>query len=376
MRFSFFHLMPWTELTEAPPQWPVSNAGFAPERGKQLYDAYIDTMAFAEDCGFDWVGCNEHHFSPYGLMANPNLIGAVLAQRTRSIGIAILGNLIPLLNPVRVAEEYAMLDVLSGGRLIAGMIRGVPHEYIAYNVNPDESRGRLREAAALIVKAWTEPEPFGWEGEYYQYPSVSIWPRPLQRPHPPILMSASNEESAEFAGMQKAMMAMTLIADLNVAKRIIDAYKRSALAHGLEPTREHIVLGYNALIAETDEEARHYLGEGQRYFHRILMHPIRDAQRLVIQKSRFFGESHGEHGAGFVNRLSMLKERNIEEMIEAGSVLCGSPDTVLKQMRRVNAELGNGHFILNMQIGNIPDAIVRRGMELFRDRVLPEARGL
>src|SRR5262249_53454342 len=127
---------------------------------------------------------------------------------------------------------------------------------------------------------------------------------------------------------------------------------------------------------ETDEEARHYLGEGQRYFHRILMHPIRDAQRLVIQKSRFFGESHGAHGEGFVNRLSMLKERNIGEMIEAGSVVGGSPDTVLKQMKRVNAELGNGHFILNMQIGNIPDAVVRRSMELFRDKVLPEARGL
>jgi alkanesulfonate monooxygenase SsuD/methylene tetrahydromethanopterin reductase-like flavin-dependent oxidoreductase (luciferase family) len=189
-------------------------------------------------------------------------------------------------------------------------------------------------------------------------------------------MSASNEESAEFAGTQRAMMAMTLIADLKVARRCIDAYRASARAHGLEPTPDHIVLGYNSLIADTDEEARHYLGEGQRYFHRILMHPIRDAQRLVIQKSRFFGESHGEHGAGFVNRLSMLKERNIEEMIEAGSVLCGSPDTVLKQIKRVNAELGNGHFIINMQIGNIPDAVVRRGMELFRDRVLPEARGL
>ena len=376
MKFSFFHLMPWTELTEAPRQWPVSNAGFDPERGKELYDRYIDTMAFAEDCGFDWVGCNEHHFSPYGLMANPNLIGAVLAQRTKSIRIAILGNLIPLLNPIRVAEEYAMLDVLSGGRLVAGMIRGVPHEYIAYNVVPDESRGRLREAAALIVKAWTEPEPFGWEGEYYQYPSVSIWPRPLQRPHPPILMSASNEESAEFAGSQRAMMAMTLIADLKAARRCIDAYRASARAHGLEPTPDHIVLGYNALIAETDEEARHYLGEGQRYFHRILMHPIRDAQRLVIQRSRFFGESHGTHGEGFVNRLSMLKERTIEDMIEAGSVLCGSPETVLKQMRRVRDELGNGHFIINMQIGNIPDAVVRRGMELFRDKVLPEARGL
>jgi alkanesulfonate monooxygenase SsuD/methylene tetrahydromethanopterin reductase-like flavin-dependent oxidoreductase (luciferase family) len=269
-----------------------------------------------------------------------------------------------------------MLDVLSGGRLIAGMIRGVPHEYIAYNVVPDESRGRLREAAALIIKAWTEPEPFGWEGEYYQYPAVSIWPRPLQRPHPPVLMSASNEESAEFAGRQRAMMAMTLIADLKAARRCIDAYRASARAHGLEPTPDHIVLGYNSLVAETDEEARHYLGEGQRYFHRILMHPIRDAQRLVIQKSRFFGESHGAHGEGFVNRLSMLKERTIDDMIEAGSVLCGSPETVLNQMKRVNAELGNGHFILNMQIGNIPDPIVRRSMELFRDKVLPQARGL
>ena len=91
-------------------------------------------MVFAEACGFDWVGCNEHHFSPYSLMANCNLIGAALAQRTTRVKLAMLGNLIPLLNPIRVAEEYAMLDVMSGGRLIAGMIRGMPHEYIAYNV--------------------------------------------------------------------------------------------------------------------------------------------------------------------------------------------------------------------------------------------------
>ena len=225
MKFSYFHLMPWTDLEEAPAQWPASNAAFVPERGKELYDNYIATMAFAEQCGFDWVGCNEHHFSPYGLMANCNLIGAALSQRTSTIKLAMLGNLIPLLNPIRVAEEYAMIDVMSGGRLVAGMIRGVPHEYIAYNIVPDESRERLREAAALIVKCWTEPEPFGWEGEFYQYPSISIWPKPMQKPHPPILMSASNEESAEFAGQHRAMMGMTLIADLE---------RREALHRGLQ----------------------------------------------------------------------------------------------------------------------------------------------
>jgi len=373
MKFSFFHLMPWTELAEAPKQWPVSNSAFDPERGKELYASYIDTMAFAEQCGFDWVGCNEHHFSPYGLMANCNLIGAALAQRTSTIRLAMLGNLIPLLNPIRVAEEYAMLDVMSGGRLIAGMIRGVPHEYIAYNVVPDESRERLREAAALIVKAWTEPEPFGWEGEFYQYPSVSIWPKPLQRPHPPILMSASNEESAEFAAQHRAMMGMTLIADLGAARRCIETYRQCARAHGMEPRPEHVLLSYNTCIAETDQLAREIMSEGLRYFHRVLMHSIRDAQRLVIQKSRFFGQEHGER---FVNRLVTLKERSMEEMIDAGSVLCGSPQTVVRQMRRIRDELGNGHFNINMKIGNTPDAAVRRGMELFRDQVLPEAASL
>src|SRR6266571_7767379 len=249
-KFCFFHLMPWTGIDHSSEDWPIANEPFDPVKGTDLFRTYLDEMAFAEECGFDWVGCNEHHFSPYGLMANCNLIGAALSQRTSTIRLAMLGNLIPLLNPIRVAEEYAMLDVMSGGRLIAGMIRGVPHEYIAYNVVPDESRERLREAAALIVKAGTEPEPFGWEGEFYQYPSVSIWPKPFQRPHPPILMSASNEESAEFAGQHRAMMGMTLIADLEIARRSIDTYRRAARAHGLDPTPEHILLGYNTCIAD------------------------------------------------------------------------------------------------------------------------------
>ena len=127
MEFNFFHLMPYPDYPEPPDSWPVANKPFSPERGKELYDAYIDTMAYAEPCGFDWVGCNEHHFSPYGLMSNCNLIGAILANRTKKAGIAMCGNLVPLLNPIRVAEEYAMLDVLSGGRLIAGFMRGIPH---------------------------------------------------------------------------------------------------------------------------------------------------------------------------------------------------------------------------------------------------------
>jgi hypothetical protein len=199
VKFCFFHLMPYPEFDRTPHEWPVSTAGIDSNRLTTLYRDYIDQMADAEDYGFDWVGCNEHHFSPYGLMSNPNLIASTLANRTSRAKIAVVGNLLPLLNPIRVAEEYAMIDVMSGGRLIAGFLRGIPHEYIAYNIPPDQSRSRLREATKLILKAWTEDEPFGWEGEHYQYPAVSIyhWEGELRRDKEVVLLLKTREQLYE-----------------------------------------------------------------------------------------------------------------------------------------------------------------------------------
>ena len=374
MKFTFFHLMPFDDVPDVAEDWPVSNKPFDAERAHDKYDEYIDAMADAENCGFDWVGCNEHHFSPYSLMANCNLIGAALVNRTRDIKLAMLGNLVPLLNPIRVAEEYAMLDVMSRGRLIAGFIRGIPHEYVAYNSPPDTSRERLNEAIELIIKAWTEPEPFGWEGEHYQFPSVSIWPRPYQKPHPPILLSGSNEESAEFSARHRAMMGIVLIADLGIAKRTVDTYFETAKAMGWEARPEHVMVGQHMCIAETDEEAHEYMAGAVKYFHQVLLGGPRTAQRLVVQKTRFFKSE--EVGKGFAKRLATLHERSLDEMIDAGTLLCGSPETVVKQMKRLKDELGHGMFNLTMKVGNIPDPVVRKGMALFRDRVAPEVRDL
>ena len=374
MQFSFFHLMPWTGLAEAPSEWPAPNAGFDGERGTQLYETYISTMAHAEACGFDWVGANEHHYSPYSIMSNCNLIGAALTQRTSDIKIAMLGNLLPLLNPVRVAEEYAMLDVMSGGRLVAGFVRGIPHEYISYNIPPDESRTRMREALNIILKAWTEPEPFGWEGEHYQYRAISIWPKPRQKPHPLMLLSASSEESADFVGAFPAMVGLTLISDLDVAAKNIDAYRASARAHGREVGPQDILIGQQTCICETDEEAQERLGEAAAYFHRVLMRPQQDAQRIILQKTRFFGDEN--QSAYFQKRLQTIKGRTIKEQIEAGSILCGSPESVVRQIRRLRDKLGAGRINMNMKIGTMPDEVVLRGMELFRDRVLPHVRDL
>ena len=374
MKFSFFHLMPWTHLEETPAQWPARNADFDPVKGQQLYKTYLDTMVHAEACGFDWVAANEHHFSPYSLMANCNLIGAALTQRTSSIKIAMLGNLLPILNPIRVAEEYAMLDVMSGGRLVAGFVRGIPHEYISYNIPPSQSRARMKEALDLILKAWTEPEPFGWEGEFYQHRAVSIWPKPFQKPHPRLMLSASNEESAEFVGQYDAILGMTLIIDLDVVRDTIEIFKKVSRAHGREPGPDHILIGQQTCIAETDEEARHHLREALPYFHERLMRPQQDAQRIVLQKSRFFSDD--EQRAFFVKRLQTHKSRSLEDQIEAGSLLCGSPQSVVKQIKRLRQHLGAGHININMKIGTMPDDVILKGMDLFRTQVLPHVADL
>ncbi|HXQ52782.1 MAG TPA: LLM class flavin-dependent oxidoreductase [Stellaceae bacterium] len=374
MKFNFFHLMPWCEANEPDQEWPVSNRNFIPEKGTELYRDYIDTMVYAEECGFDWVGCNEHHFSPYGLMSNCNLIGAILVNRTKSVRIAMCGNLVPLLNPIRVAEEYAMLDVMSGGRLIAGFMRGIPHEYVAYNIPPDESWERLAEAFELIVKCWTEPEPFGWEGKYYQYRAVSIWPRPYQKPYPQVLMSASNPDSARFAAERRAIMGMVMLPDLDTARESIRVYKETARANGWEPGPEHILIGAHTLVCDRFEDAKRYLGDGLEYFYNVLAGGPRTAQRLVVQKTRYFQDPALQ--ARSAARRGVLKTTPIEERIEKGMILCGTPEMVVDQLKRMKDALGHGVMNINMKIGNIPNDVVRRSMTLWGERVVPHVHNL
>src|SRR5438045_6937602 len=130
---------------------------------------------------------------------NPMVMAGALASRVKRARIALLGATIPILNPVRVAEEFAMLDTLTGGRLIAGMLRGTSNEYVTYATNPAESRERFEEALDLIVRAWTEPQPFGWQGRHYEYRAISIWPRPVQQPDPPVNLPGSSPEAGEQA---------------------------------------------------------------------------------------------------------------------------------------------------------------------------------
>src|SRR5438132_292977 len=208
MKIFMFHLMPWAYLPasyEGPAWVKCPNSHYDARRGHDLYNRYIDELMRAEALGFDGVCVNEHHANAYGNMPSPNLIAAILARQPARMRIAVVGNALPLYNPpIRVAEEYAMIDVISGGRLIAGMVVGGGPEYYSNGLNPAEARGRFNEALDLILRCWTEPGPFVHNGKHYKLRYVNPWPTPLQKPHPPIwIPGAGSYETMDFVARRR-----------------------------------------------------------------------------------------------------------------------------------------------------------------------------
>ncbi len=194
MKLMWFHLMPYTELPDDfrdtnPSVWvDIHSSLFDPKRAHLMYNDFMDELEYAAQCGFDAICVNEHHSNGYGLMPSPNLIASSLARRTTDTAICVMGNSLALYNPpTRVAEEFAMIDVISGGRLIAGFPVGTPMDTcFAYGQNPSMLRQRYLEAHDLVMRAWQDPDTFAFNGRFNQQRYVNIWPRPIQRPHPPV----------------------------------------------------------------------------------------------------------------------------------------------------------------------------------------------
>jgi alkanesulfonate monooxygenase SsuD/methylene tetrahydromethanopterin reductase-like flavin-dependent oxidoreductase (luciferase family) len=198
-------------------------------------------------------------------MPSPNLIASALSQKTKKIKIGVLGNILPLRNhPVRVAEEYAMIDCLSNGRLIAGFVRGIPPEYIWYGVNPEESRGRFEEAYDLIMTAWTEPV-WSHEGKFFQLHDCAIWPRPVQQPHPPIWIAARSAESVEWC-VKRHLPCAQVYQTTSQIEDTFGYYRSKAKEDSWEADPDKFILCRHIYIDETDRKAREFAEPAMAYF--------------------------------------------------------------------------------------------------------------
>src|SRR5579884_1192932 len=236
--------------------WPSPPGLFEPELGLRMMEDMFEQATHAEEVGFDWISFSEHHYSPLLVLSpNPAIFAAAVTQRIKRAKIALFGPILPLHNPIHVAEEVAMLDVLSGGRLLLLFLRGVPYELRAFSVNLEETRAMTQEATRLISRALTDPQPFSWEGKYYHYQTVSVWPGLIQRPHPPLYSTGNSFESAAFAASQRHGLALSFAPPSYVAQ-IISHYRAEAARHGWEPQADQIIFRGNLIATDTDEEAQ------------------------------------------------------------------------------------------------------------------------
>jgi alkanesulfonate monooxygenase SsuD/methylene tetrahydromethanopterin reductase-like flavin-dependent oxidoreductase (luciferase family) len=380
-----WHFMAWPYL---PPDFDerydsgwitVPNSLFDHEKARGLYQQYIDQLVAADELGFDGLVLNEHHQNIYGLMPAPNLIAAALTQRTSRARIVVLGNLLPLtLRPLRVAEEYAMLDVMSGGRLVAGFAVGGGHEMWNYNVSPSVAREQFWEAVELIDRAWTEDGPFTFEGKYYPTRYVNPWPKPLQQPRPPIWVpgGGSLETVREVARRGYCYFFSSrsrLSGTVAAAERLGEILAAEGTPY--HPYRMGILLSVH--VAETDELARQEAEEGVFYFlHNCLKgHLRRKGRSMTSPPGSMSPESFAQAAHRWDPTRPALGDCETWEQVDAsGSIFVGAPNTVRERLWEYVRDGRIGHVLIQFHMGNMPHETVLKSQELFAREVMPWLR--
>ena len=385
MNFFWFHLMPWPHL--APPRqflaeheaaWvTLSNREYDPVRGGELYRRYLDELVSAEELGLDGVVVNEHHQNAYGLMPSPNLMAAALSQRTERVRICVLGNALPLYQPpLRVAEEMAMLDVLSGGRLIAGLVVGGGPEYYSYNVDPTEARPRFREAVELVLQAWTRPGPFSFDGDYYQLPYVNPWPRPLQQPHPPVWIPGLGSPSTISYCAERGFgyMGVAYYAPPETFARQAFAYHQAVADAGRVYDPELLGWLTTVYVAESDDQAVEEAAPHLAYFQGNLAAGFVGAGKVWMPP----GYIDPPALVQFLSELRAMvggeRPKDAKEAVWRRSPLVGSPDTVRERLLAYVKELRLGTVLALLQFGSLPAELTSRSARLYADEVVPYVR--
>jgi alkanesulfonate monooxygenase SsuD/methylene tetrahydromethanopterin reductase-like flavin-dependent oxidoreductase (luciferase family) len=379
MNLVLFHLMPYADLDlEAGRKhgtvWvTLPNRNFDPEKGHRLYNRYLDELEYGEALGFDVLAVNEHHQTAYGLMPSPIVTASALARRTKKARIAILGSALPLrTHPLTVAEEHAMIDVITGGRLISGFVRGIGAEYHTFGVNPTFSHDRFHEAHDMIVRAWTEPGPFSFQGHHYRSRYVNLWPRPYQKPHPPIwIPSQGSKETIDWASHpDRRYTYLQTFSPAKVVQRYLKMYRDTCTGYGYEAKDSQLGWAAPVYVSENDEKAR---AEAKPHFEAFRNVFVRMPLEMLLPPGYTSRES-------FKNvmkaKAEMFGDVTLEKALELGLFVCGSAATVKAAFESYWRDMRFGNLLVMCQFGTLPADLTRKNMELFAREVMPALKSL
>ena len=365
MKASYFGPMGYSERSKFPDTWPIPASYHEPKTSVESYQEGIEECEFAEEMGFEWVSFSEHHYSGRIATGNPALMAAAVAERCKRVKIALLGQLLPLNNPVRAAEEIGMLDNLTNGRVIMGFLRGTPNEDQTYGVNPNEGRARLLEGMDLVIKALTEPQPFSWEGRYYQYRTVSVWPPPVQQPMPPAIVATRSDDAVRYAAENRLGLGISFI-PVQAMEKITDKYYQWCQDAGWQPEPDQRVYRGSIYLAETDKKAEEWF----------------DSLRGPQSRRRLGMSAAVEQAVEAARTGDQFDLRNVIAGSPQGDVagaapslsFMGGPDTVVNQMKAFHDRCGTGVVDLFFQQPRTSHQEVMREIELFGKEVLPRIK--
>ena len=363
------------------PEMRITNRYCDPQLVVQHYREHLEELARAEDYGFDGIFVNEHHFTASNNNPDCNLTAAILLDRTKNCHIGVIGNIIALRHPLAVAEEFAMLDCLSGGRFIPGMVRGLPAEWVSYNMDPFTARKRFAEAYHIIHQALTQ-ELVDYEGDFWNIAHASIWPRPVQNPFPPFWMPAGSLESIRFAAENRLVACQTLQPTI-VLKQCFDEYRRIAAEEfGWNP-------GFNNFAGlrfmHLGEDHRKAVEEGVEMFSYLML----SIGRPVLNPAPLPGfntdQSYKHRRANADDVFSSTAARHnlksseadqATKFKDAGLMLSGNPETVAEWLVEDAKAAGYGNLIVTFRVGNGTHKQALKSQELFAKYVMPILRNV
>lgn len=384
MKVCFFHLMPYQDLPSDFEEnyrsaWvDAPNSLFDPEKCQDYYDDYLEELQFADTVGFDGVCVNEHHNNAYGLMPSPNLIASVLSRTTSNSALIVLGNSLALYQPpIRVAEEMAMLDVMSKGRLVAGFPVGTSMDTtLSYGQTPITLREKHSEAHDLIMEAWSNREPFIFNGKYNQLRYVNIWPRPLQQPHPPVWIPGSGSlETWDWVLDRNYVYCYLSYFGYLRGLRVVNGFWDRVSERGLDDNPHRLGFLQLVCVSETDQSAEQEYAEHVKYFYRKMLRihpPYAEAPgyRSINSIRESIRPQIGEEAQKAAGELEW------KDFIEQGHVIAGSPETVRDQLIEAAKMLRVGHLMCLLHIGSMPKELTLKNTELFAKEVMPAVKNL
>ncbi len=391
------------------------NSFFDPAKGYELYHEYFDEKLLAEELGFDGVGLNEHHGTPFTMGGVMDVEAAILARITKKVRIIMMGNPLPLGNPLRLAEELAMIDVISGGRLITGWVRGTGCEQFAHNSNPAYNREYFDEAHDFIVKAWTRPGPWRYEGKHFHYRFVDPWPLPMQKPHPPMWIPGLLSPETAIWAAGKGYPYIALATALEPTMELWNAYRDRAAQAGYQIGPENFGYLQSVYVAETEKKAyeisKHAVFGGAGTGYSLFAQPqfffpsgynSKNATRRLVEQfadpNKVAGGSPYQGGdsesakaalsdAQVDHRSKVWQQPTVDvetirklildshaDAVKTFNIVCGTPDTVIRKLRVVMETLRPGILLLWQNDGPITRKERESNLKLLAAEVMPAIR--